>query len=128
MSADQRQFVVALFVRERRQVEPLRGDQLGVGGGHLPRRVTQTLKVEVSAQRDQQLGGRSPRRSWVHSSWLCRRLGNSQTAGRGCVLRICSMGNRSHELVSDAGRGVLTRTWRATMPPAPTRLGRDATF
>jgi hypothetical protein len=59
---DQHQFVVALVVREGRQIELPGGEHLGEGAGDSSRRVGQVLGRRVLTQRDQQIGHRLLRR------------------------------------------------------------------
>src|SRR6476469_5577223 len=55
--ARQYQLVVVLVVRERRQVERARREQLGVGPGHPPGSVAQALGIQRNAQRREELAG-----------------------------------------------------------------------
>ena len=50
-------FVVPLVVWKRGQAERLRGEQLGVGGRHPAWGLAQSLRFEVSAERDKQVAG-----------------------------------------------------------------------
>jgi hypothetical protein len=96
--ADHHQLVVALVVGKRRRLKRLRREHLHVGIGHPPRRVTQTVVVEIGAQRGQQIvrgalqGGAIDRRA------RHRRLGDPCARRGAMTVGLRGSGNRVHGL------------------------------